>query len=57
MWLRKIIGIGDDTVVDAKGFAEMMGAAFDFARLICRDTALDDTSAANIALQCRLKTI
>jgi adenine-specific DNA-methyltransferase len=24
---------------------------------ICRDTALDDTSAANLALQCRLKTI
>jgi len=25
--------------------------------LICRDEALDDTSAANLALQCRLKTI
>jgi adenine-specific DNA-methyltransferase len=24
---------------------------------ICRDTALDDTAAANLALQCRLKTI
>jgi adenine-specific DNA-methyltransferase len=25
--------------------------------LICRDTALDDSAAANLALQCRLKTI
>ena len=25
--------------------------------LICRDKALDDTAAANLALQCRLKTI
>jgi adenine-specific DNA-methyltransferase len=24
---------------------------------VCRDSALDDTSAANLALQCRLKTI
>ena len=27
------------------------------ALLICRDKALDDTAAANLALQCRLKTI
>ena len=25
--------------------------------LICRDIALDDSAAANLALQCRLKTI
>jgi adenine-specific DNA-methyltransferase len=25
--------------------------------LVCRDKALDDTAAANLALQCRLKTI
>ena len=25
--------------------------------LVCRDKALDDTGAANLALQCRLKTI
>lgn len=24
---------------------------------VCRDKALDDTAAANLALQCRLKTI
>jgi hypothetical protein len=24
---------------------------------VCRDVALDDESAANLALQCRLKTI
>jgi len=27
------------------------------ALLICRDVALDDEAAANLALQCRLKTI
>ena len=27
------------------------------ALFVCRDTALDDTMAANLALQCRLKTI
>jgi adenine-specific DNA-methyltransferase len=25
--------------------------------VVCRDNALDDTAAANLALQCRLKTI
>jgi len=41
-------------VAAVAGAAGWLGEADLF---VCRDVALDDTAAANLALQCRLKTI
>lgn len=36
---------------------ELFPEALTEGKFICRDVALDDEAAANLALQCRLKTI
>jgi len=45
-----------DDELDPKNIGKALNLTADDL-FVCRDRALDDTLAANLALQCRLKTI
>ena len=46
-----------DTIRQDQGRREIVGEGRKKDLFICRDTALTDELAANLALQCRLKTL
>ncbi|MCY3628143.1 MAG: hypothetical protein OXG88_10955 [Gammaproteobacteria bacterium] len=54
-WKQKVLHICLDTKLKETDI-ELLNLSKD-AVFICRDVALNDTLAANLALQCRLKTI